>query len=126
MPAFILPWILNGGWKWLLGSIAALVVGLYVYSWVSHYHRLEAEAAKVPALEAFMAKSIQADKDRVAADAALTTWQTAKADILGQIRKSMKNAPIQTNPVCFPTADDRRVRNDAFDKLLPAPAVPAQ
>lgn len=126
MPAFILPWILSGGWKWLLGGIAALVVGLYVYSWVSHYHHLEAQAAKVPALEAFMAKSKQADADRIKADQALSTWEAAKGDILATIRKSMKNAPIQTNPVCFPTADDRRLRNDAFDKLLPAPAVPAQ
>lgn len=126
MPAFILPWLLNGGWKWLLGGAVAIGIAIYVMSWVSHIRHLESEAAKVPALEAFMAKSIQADKDRAAADRALSTWQGAKSDILATIRKSMKNAPIQTNPDCFPSADDRRVRNDAFDKLLPAPAVPAQ
>lgn len=126
MPALALSWLLGGGWKWLLGGIATLVIGIYAASWLHHYHQLETDAAKVPGLTAQITVMQKADKDRQAADAKLTSWQDAKADIIANIRKGMRNAPIETNPVCLPTADDRRVRNEALDKLLPPPAVPVE
>lgn len=126
-------WLIGGGWRWALGGLAALAIGIYVAAWFGNYRHLEAEAAKVPALkEAVAARDglisamKKADADRAKADADLSAWQASARDILAQIRKGMKNAPIQINPVCWPSDNDRRLRNDAIDQLLPGPAVPAR
>lgn len=124
-------WLIGGGWRWALGVLAAIAVGIYVAAWVGHYRHLESEAAKVPALKEAVASRDglisamkKADADRVKADADLSAWQASAADILAKIRKGMKNAPIQVNPICWPSDNDRRMRNDAIDQLLPRPAVP--
>jgi hypothetical protein len=132
--AALLTWVLNGGWKWALGAIGAAVLGFFVISWFSAYNDMKAKAALVPGLEAtitardaVIGAMKQADADRAAADKRLSDWQHSKDQILAAIRKGMSNAPVHTNPICAPTDDDRRVRNEALDKLLavPAPAVPA-
>jgi hypothetical protein len=123
-------WLIDGGWRWALGGLAAIAVGIYLAAWFGHYRRLESDAATVPALkEAVAARDglifamKKADADRAKADSDLSAWQASAADILAQIRKRMKNAPIEINPLCWPSDNDRRVRNDAIDQLLPRAAV---
>lgn len=134
MGAAILTWVLNGGWKWALGALAAAIMGFFIVSWVSDYNDMKAQASRVPGLEAAIsAKDAvitamrKADADRTEADKKLSDWQHSKDQILAAIRKDMNNAPVHVDPICAPTDDDRRVRNEALGKLLavPAPAVPS-
>lgn len=128
-----LAWLLNGGWKYLLGGIAAAGIAILAGLWLHHYHSLEGDAAKVPGLvatiagrDALIGEMKHADADRDKADKDLSTWQGASAAAFNALRAGMKHAPIATNPVCLPSASDRLQRNSALNKLLPAPAVPAQ
>lgn len=125
MWAWVVKWFLGGGWLWAIGA-AGLFAG-YLY-----LSNLQATAARVPVLleaikgkDALIGAMKKADADRDRADKELSQWQGVKDDVLAAIRKGMLHAPIHTDPRCFPTADDRRMWNDAFDKLLPTPAVPA-
>lgn len=134
MAATLLTWLLGGGWKWALGALGAAALGFLTLSAIHNYNTLKTEAARVPGLEATIsAKDAvitamqKADADRTEADKKLSDWQHSKDQILAAIRRGMSNAPIHVDPVCAPTADDRRVRNEALSNLLAVPgtAVPA-
>lgn len=100
---------------------AALLLG-GATAFYLHYEHLQSEAAKVPVLEQRVADYAKADEDRQKVDLALSTWQNAKSDIISTIRKGMSHAPVAVNPVCAPSDDDRRMRNEALARVLPEPA----
>lgn len=111
-----------------LGGLAAGAVAIFTF--VVYFQHLRAEAAKVPALQATITqqneragalatKMAAVDAARSASDKALSDWQNdVKAPILETIRKAGKNAAASTNPVCRPSPDDRKLRNDAWQSLL--------
>lgn len=101
------------------GALIVVMVLGGITTFYLHYEHLQSEAAKVPVLEQRVADYAKADIDRQKVDAALSTWQNAKTDILTTIRKGMAHAPIAVNPVCAPSDDDRRVRNEALARVLP-------
>lgn len=67
--SLILTWILGGGWKWLLGGLVAAGIAIWAGLWLHHYHDLEAQAARVPGLEA----RITADRSAAKAQAKIDT-----------------------------------------------------
>lgn len=111
--------------KIVIGLVIAAGIGIFYM----HYRAISAEAAQVPALTARIAdddkrasdlstKLAQADAARTEADHALTLWQTGKADIINAVRKEGRRAAASTNPVCAPSPDDRKLRNDALVHLV--------
>lgn len=104
------------------GALIVVMVLGGLTTFYLHYQHLQSEAAKVPVLEQRVNDYAKADEDRQKVDAALSTWQNAKSDILSTIRKGMSHAPIAVNPVCAPNDDDRRMRNEALARVLPEPA----
>lgn len=115
---------------WRLYAAGALVVVLGLGAW--HYMALRAEAAKVPQLEATLAdadrrvlaaaeRMQELEDARIKAEEDLTTWQTAKDEIIRTVRLEGRRASASVNPVCAPSADDRRVRNDALARLVADP-----
>lgn len=113
-----------------LGGFAAGAIAIFAF--VVYFQHLRAEAAKVPALQATITqqndradklatKMAAVDAARSASDKALSDWQNdVKTPILEAIRKAGKNAVASTNPVCRPSPDDRKLRNDSWSALLGA------
>jgi hypothetical protein len=134
--ALFFRWLLQGGWKWLLGGAAALVIGWKVMAFVNHYHVIEAKAAQTDALvkanadltakakafdlrlAAVRDKQAQAEKDRDQARAALGQGDKDRAAYMAMLKGALENAAVRTNPLCWPSDGDRRLRNDFWGKFL--------
>lgn len=118
-------------WQVLGFAVFAGVIGLAYW----HYKHIEAQAALVPGLQSQLAtydkqasdlavrlKEVtaareQADSDLTKAEGDLQALQVYLAE------KSI-NAPAQTNPVCRPSAADRKLWNDAARSALGAGTNP--
>jgi hypothetical protein len=113
-------------------GIIALVLGGFVW----HYKNLQAEAAKVPGLEAQLVDVGQRATALAKRNAAIIRARSetekdlseklkTKDLMIVEIKRISKNVEAATNPVCFPSPDDRRVRNDAVRGLFGAEQVGA-
>lgn len=126
----ILGWVKLGG---------AIIVGL-VAMWLWHtWEANAAAAAKVPVLTkqlndehakaddlANQLAASQAKRD--AAEKELADWQGLKGPIIDALKQGGMNAAASKIKACLPSADDRRLRNEAIQRLLgsgpPANAAP--
>jgi hypothetical protein len=132
MPPFLVTWVLGGGWKWIAGGL--LLIGLLTAGgiWLHHYHILEEKAAQYDTLKASfedqnnrLAKAMVTIHDNeIAARQAADDLRVSTADrasLFAALRKGMANAAVATNPVCFPSDDERGVRNKALERYAPGP-----
>ena len=122
-------WVLRGGWKWIGGAL--LIAGIYWWgsSWLADYHHMKERAAAADVAEA---KLIDREKrlewvkgqwrqnkhDADVARAELRAADENRRAFFSALGRP-KNEAVETDPRCLPHDDDRRVRNEAWDRYIP-------
>lgn len=127
----ILNWFLGGGWIKCLEGLAVAAAIAWGALWLHNYHVLQAKAALADGLTAQLSdehsrldKALgaqkDAERDRDEARKVLAMSDADRAAYFAMLAKRMPaNAPIRTNPLCLPSDDDRRLRNEATAKFVP-------
>lgn len=142
MPPFVLS-ILFSKYTWM--TIGGLALAGFLYFGVYRpYEDMKAQAARVPALVAAnkglsgqMAATekriaqvnvnlaiAQGQRDQAVAD--LGKWTANKDSLFADIGRMTKNASASTNPVCLPSADERKLWNATLASIAAANASVGQ
>ena len=124
MPTFLLS-------KWFWELIGAAAIAATLFFAYHHYEYLKAQAALVPALQdklatydkqaselAIRLKEVTAAREQ--ADSDLTKAEGDLQAVQVYLAEKSINAPAQVNPVCRPSAADRKLRNDTVRAALGA------
>ena len=128
--ALLSRWFFGGGWKWVAGAVVIGGLTIWGVSWLNHYHDLQDKAARTEKaegqikdfttrLDKAVAAKAAADKERDKARAQLAQADADRATYFNMLKEGLKNAAVRTNPVCWPTDADRRVRNEAPGRFIP-------